>query len=71
MQLWIVAQVKTFDDQGWALDWDLGGVFSSEDMARAACTGPSDAVWSVTLDESLGRDRVEPPGISYPLAPDA
>jgi hypothetical protein len=71
MQLWIVAQIKSFDSKGWALDWDLGGVFSSEDKARAACTGPSDAVWPVTLDEFLGRDRVEPPGISYPLAPDA
>ena len=70
MQLWIVAQVKSFTAEGWAQDWDLGGVFSTEEKARAACSGPGDAMWPVTLDEFLGRETVEPPGVAYPAAPE-
>ena len=66
--VWIVAQVKTFSPEGWALDWDLGGVFTTEDMARAQCTEPSDAMWPVELDAPLGRETVEPPDMSYPAA---
>ncbi|GGU91040.1 hypothetical protein GCM10010275_30090 [Streptomyces litmocidini] len=69
--VWIVAQVKTFSPDGWALAWDLGGVFTTEDAARAQCTEPSDAMWSVELDVPLGRETVEPPDISYPAAPRA
>lgn len=67
--VWVVAQIKSTDGQGWATDWDLGGVFSTEYNARAACTEPSDAMWPVQLDQPLGRATVEPPGITHPAAP--
>ncbi|HCA86365.1 MAG TPA: hypothetical protein DEQ61_13195 [Streptomyces sp.] len=69
VELWVVAQIKSFDAEGWALDWDLGGVFSTEDKARAACSEPRDAMWPVTLDTFLGRETVEPPDVVYPAAP--
>jgi hypothetical protein len=65
--VWIVAQNRSFDEQGWASDWDLGGVFSSEEKARAACMEPTDSMWAVTLDEVLPRERIEPPGLTFPL----
>lgn len=68
-QVWVVAQNKTFDEQGWAVDWDLGGVFTTEEKAREACSEPTDAMWPVPLDRPLGRETVEPPGIVYPAAP--
>lgn len=64
--VWVVAQVKGANDEGWATDWDLGGVFTTEEKAQAACIDPGDAMWPVTLDKPLGRDTVEPPGITYP-----
>lgn len=67
--VWIVAQVKSFDAEGWAADWDLGGVFTTEDGARSACAAQTDAIWPVVLDQPLGTDTTEPPGILYPLAP--
>lgn len=67
-KVWIVAQIKATDAEGWATGWDLGGVFTSEQKARDACSEPTDAMWSVTLDEPLGRETIEPPGISYPAA---
>lgn len=68
VQVWVVAQVRSFDAQGWALDWDLGGVFSSEAKARAVCAGPGDAMWSVSLDAFLGCEAISPPGLTYPAA---
>ena len=67
-QVWIVAQVKSFDERGWARQWDLGGVFSTEEKALSVCSTPSDAIWSVPLDEFLGRETMAPPGIIYPVA---
>lgn len=66
--VWIVAQVKATNSEGWATDWDLGGVFTSEQKARNACSHPTDAMWPVPLDEPLGRETIAPPGISYPAA---
>ncbi|MEU1008188.1 hypothetical protein [Streptomyces sp. NPDC005890] len=65
-KVWVVAQVKATDADGWATDWDLGGIYTTEAKARAACTGPGDAMWAVSLDEDLGRETVEPPGLTYP-----
>ncbi|MFB7031724.1 MULTISPECIES: hypothetical protein [unclassified Streptomyces] len=65
-QVWVVAQVHSYDSQGWALDWDLGGVFSTEALARAACTEPTDAMWPVTLDALPSRKTAAPPGLTYP-----
>ncbi|MBK5994921.1 hypothetical protein JHN53_25410 [Streptomyces sp. MBT58] len=65
-QVWVVAQVKEFDGEGWATDWDLGGVFTTETKARAACTAPGDCMWAVHLDEAIGRTKAVPPGITYP-----
>jgi len=66
--VWVVAQNKTFDDAGWAVDWELGGVFTTEEAARAACTVPTDAMWPVALDTPIGRETIAPPGITYPAA---
>jgi len=68
--VWVVAQIKATDEQGWATDWDLGGVFTTEDKARVACTAPSDAMWPMQLDQALNRQTAEPPGITYPAATD-
>lgn len=67
-EVWIVAQIAATNADGWATDWDLGGVFTSEQKARDACSLPTDAMWSVTLDKQLGRETVAPPGITYPRA---
>jgi hypothetical protein len=67
--VWVVAQIKATNAQGWATDWDLGGVFTSEQRAREACTEPTDAMWPVPLDVPLGRETIAPPGITYPAAP--
>lgn len=69
-RVWVVAQIKSVNDQGWATDWDLGGVFTTEEKARDACSTPTDAMWPVTLDEDLGRETLAPPGITYPAAHD-
>jgi len=68
MQVWIVAQVKSVDSQGWAQDWDLGGVFTTEAKAREACTEPTDCMWPIEADTFLGRDTVAAPGLTYPAA---
>lgn len=67
--VWVVAQIKSVDEQGWARDWELGGVFTTEDKARAACSAPWDAMWPATLDELLDRETTAPPGITFPAAP--
>jgi hypothetical protein len=64
--VWCVAQVASFTRDGWARDWDLGGVFSTQAGARAACTEPGDCYWPITLDVFLGRDTVPTPGAIYP-----
>jgi hypothetical protein len=67
-QVWIVAQINATDADGWATDWDLGGVFTTEQKARGACSQPTDAMWPVELDADLGRETLAPPGITYPAA---
>jgi hypothetical protein len=67
--VWVVAQIKSTNEQGWATDWDLGGIYTTEARARAACTQPTDATWPAPLDTDLGRATIEPPGISYPSTP--
>jgi len=69
MEVWILAQVKGVDASGWATDWDLGGVFSSEEKARERCVGPGDCIWSVSLDQFLGFETISPPGLTYPNDP--
>jgi len=64
--VWVVAQINSTTDEGWALDWDLGGIYTTEGDARAACTRPTDAMWPVLLDTDLGRPTIAPPGIIYP-----
>lgn len=66
--VWVVAQIKAANDEGWATDWELGGVFTTEANARDACTEPTDAMWPVALDEQLGRDTTAPPGITFPAS---
>jgi hypothetical protein len=67
MQLWIVAQIKQFTDEGWAADWDLAGVFSTEELARSHCTERTDCYWPVNVDEYLGRPTFAPTGLTFPL----
>lgn len=64
MKLWVVGQVKSDD----AAVWELGGVFSTRDKAVAVCTESSDCVWSVTVDEFLGRETSIPDDCFYPVA---
>lgn len=66
MKLWIVVQVKTFDDEGWALDWDFAGAFTTEAKARDVCTQPGDCMWPVEADTFLGRETLPPPGRVFP-----
>lgn len=55
MQIWIVAQTKA-DTDGNVTNWELGGVYSTEERALADCTEPTDCYWPATLDESFGRE---------------
>ena len=66
-KVWVVAQNKSFGPDGFALDWDLGGIFSTEAKAKAVCTEPGDSYWPVEVDEFLGRETTEPPGHVMPL----
>jgi hypothetical protein len=47
-----VAQVKTADGS----IWELGGIYSTEALALAACTEPTDCMWPVAIDVDLGRE---------------
>ena len=62
--VWVMGQVKSQDGSV----WELGGVFSTEDKAVAACAGAEDCVWPVALDEVLPRETVEEKRGYYPLA---
>lgn len=56
--VWVVAQDKT--------PWELRGIFTSEDAARALCTEPEDCLWRVRLDTDLGRETTVFPA-EYPV----
>jgi hypothetical protein len=67
IRVWVVGQVRRGDENGWAVDWDLGGVFTTEARAREACTEPHDSMWPIYLDEFLGRETIKPPGLQHPV----
>jgi hypothetical protein len=52
--VWVVAQVKSDDGD----IWELGGIFSTEEKALAACTEPNDCMWSVSMDEAIARETI-------------
>lgn len=62
MKVWVLAQVKNAD----ATHWELGGIFTTEDKAVAACADEWDGVWPVELDELTPRDETVEVGY-YPL----
>lgn len=55
MQIWIVAQTKA-DKDGNVTNWELGGVYSTEERALADCTERTDCYWPANLDEPFGRE---------------
>lgn len=47
-------------------EWELGGIYTTEEKAIAACTLPTDCYWPIELDKDLGRET-DAQGI-FPLA---
>lgn len=50
--VWVVGQ------QGKPI-WELGGIFSTEEAAIAACTEETDCYWELPMDQDLGRETIE------------
>lgn len=67
MKLWGMGQVKSQDGSV----WELGGVFSTRELAVAAREEPTDCVFSIVVDRSLSRETVPLDDCVYPLAPTA
>jgi hypothetical protein len=61
MQVWVVAQDKTPEP------WELGGIYSTEALAAAACTESGDCYWPVTVDQFLGRETTEMRDAVFPM----
>lgn len=51
-------------------DWELIGVFETEDAANAACSRRSDFIGPTTLNEVLGGEPQPWPGAYYPRRTD-
>lgn len=51
--------------------WEVQGVFTTEELARAACTREDDFIGPVELDARLPEERLQWPGLFYPNLPDA
>lgn len=47
--------------------WDFQGVFSSQELAEAACKTSYYFVVPVNLDEQLPHDSVDWPGLYHPI----
>lgn len=62
MKVWIVTQLPDPDAQ-----WELGGIFTTEAAADAACTLPTDGYWESELDVDFGRETQEMP-MTFPRA---
>jgi hypothetical protein len=50
--VWVVVQVKSDDGSV----FEIGGIYSTEALALAACTERTDCMWPVTVDLDLGRE---------------
>ncbi len=51
-RVWVVVQVKTPDGR----TFEIGGIYTTEERALAACTEPTDSMFSIMLDTDLGRE---------------
>lgn len=70
MKLWIVG-INT--SPAWKLPgdpvtWDFAGVFSTEELAVAACLTPSHFIGSAVLDEQVPMGPTAWPDCRYPFA---
>lgn len=63
VKVWILAHVKDVETG----DWELGGVFTTRELAIAACVHPYDGIWEETLDRAYPRDETEYAPTFYPL----
>lgn len=61
MKVWIMYQGH--DGSG---ELSLGGIFSTRELARAACTDYRDQIWEETLDVVLGREPSHAEEIEFP-----
>lgn len=60
--VWVLCQDIPDEDR-----WELGGVFSTRDQARAACVDDTDQIWEETLDVVLPRETCYPDYVEWPL----
>ncbi len=67
MRLWVVGRL-TMDVEGGGCEWELLGVYGTEEKALARCTTPLDFLGPTDLDRDLPDERVEWPGAYYPHA---
>jgi len=49
-------------------DWELGGVFSTQEKALGQCTTEDDYVFPIILDDYAGRETVDPHAY-FPIKP--
>jgi len=67
MKLWIVAEVKSFDTRGWALDWEFAGAFATREEAAGVCTRPGLCLFSAELGVFVGGgDTMPAPDLAFP-----
>ena len=64
MKLWIVGQNIGGDESP---AWDCAGVFSSVQLAVAACRDETYWIGPATLDATLPHEVVDWPGVVYPF----
>ena len=66
IQAWVCGQRRGKDRKGNAA-WDFQGVFSTRDRAVNACRGPNWFVAPVYIDEVVPSEKIDWPGLEYPL----
>jgi hypothetical protein len=63
-QLWLCAQVRSKEPE----DWDFQGIFSTEELAIAACRDATYIIGPVLLDQVLPHETIPWLGRYYPKA---
>jgi hypothetical protein len=64
--LWVAGQVIEFHETRGG-NWEMIGVFDSEEAAKSACEELTDFIGPVVLNKAFPRDCMEWPGAYYPL----
>lgn len=70
--VWIFGRVNDEPKEGepeFSRNWELMGVFTTEEKTVEATTQHNDLIWPLELDERLPDETIEPPGAYFPRHP--